>query len=123
MGKKVKITGLDDLNKAFKRLAENTQGQVLQNAVRAGMLPIQNAAIEKVPVLTGNLRRSIHTEIEGSNTYVEAQCGTDVVYAAVIEFGNESGTRTAQPYLRPAFDENKDNAVKEIGEALKAQLQ
>lgn len=120
MAVKAKITGLDDLKKAFDRLSKDIQGQTLQTAVRVGSLPIQNSAIEKCPVLTGNLRRSIHTEVEGSNTYAQADVGTDVVYAPYVEFGTKR--QAAQPYLRPALDENKDNAVREISNVLKELL-
>lgn len=120
MSNKVQIKGLDDLKAAFAKLDKTMQGQTLKNAVRAGSLPIQNTAVVRCPKKSGNLSRSIHTEITGTNTYVQADIGTDVEYAPYVEFGTIH--QSAQPYLRPAFDEQKDNAIKEIGDALKAQL-
>lgn len=121
MTNKVQIEGLDDLKAAFAKLDKAMQGQTLKNAVRAGSLIIERGAIVKCPVLTGNLRRSIHTEINGTNTLVQADIGTDVGYAPHVEFGTVH--MAAQPYLRPAFDESKDKAIAEIGDALKAQLE
>ena len=56
---------------------------------------------------------------------MEVLIGTDVPYAARLEYGYvgpDSLGRTfhqpARPYLRPAFDNNKDAAIREVGEAL-----
>lgn len=114
------LHGVDDLRAKFKQLQGATQGAVLRSAVTAGALPIQNTAVGAVPVDTGNLKRSIHTEVTGSKTYAEANIGTDVSYAAYVEFGTKRAA--AQPYLRPAFDEQKDRAKNEVGAALKQQL-
>lgn len=59
----------------------------------------------------------------------EVKVGTDVPYARRIEYGfmgkDKLGRRyhqTPRPYLRPAFDETREAATKEIGEAVKDQL-
>lgn len=118
---KMELKGLDQLKAKFDQLDKQTQGAVLQNAVRAGALPIQNAAITKAPIRSGDLRRSIHTEIVNTSaTHAEAEIGTDLEYAPFVEFGTRY--MSAQPYLRPAFDTQTDAAKREIAAALKAQL-
>lgn len=140
----VEIIGLEDWEAELRRLTTEMRGEVLENALRAGALRIEGPAKEKAPVLTGNLRRSIHTETSSGGEGAEAKIGTDVIYAAIQEFGGtivpktkpylvfqtkdgawhrtESVTIPAHPYLRPAFDENKDQAVREVGRAIEAQL-
>lgn len=119
---KAKITGLDQLHQKFAALQKATQAQVLKNAVFSGSLIFQNSAVQKVPVVTHNLQRSIHVEVAVSKaTYAEAQTGTDVEYAAYVEFGTSK--QSAKPYLRPAFDENKDRAKNEVAEALRQQIE
>ena len=127
------IRGTEELMKNLEKLGDKL-GKALEAAVMAGGLLIQNAAKENVPKVTGNLSRSIHmgghgglSELsnstgadiggeEKSNEKVIIQVGTDVEYAAFIEFG---GSRKApEGYLRPAMDENKDKVPKEISAAL-----
>ena len=55
--------------------------------------------------------------------------GTDVDYARRVEYGfvgpdslGRVYNQRAQPYLRPALDENEDAIVKEIGTVLKMQI-
>lgn len=93
----------------------------------AGLLPIQNEAIELAPVLEGNLRRSIHSEIvEATNGYAEGFTGTDVEYARRIEFGFDDMTdslgrtyhQKPQPYFRPAYDTKQQEAIKEVEDVL-----
>ncbi|RKZ96516.1 MAG: hypothetical protein DRI97_05100 [Bacteroidetes bacterium] len=58
------------------------------------------AAKERVPVDTGNLRRSITYEVNsGSNPYV--RIGTNVRYGIYQELGTRF--HPAHPYLRPAL--------------------
>jgi HK97 gp10 family phage protein len=60
----------------------------------------ENAAKERVPVDTGNLRRSITYEVNsGRNPYV--RIGTNVRYGIYQELGTRF--HPAQPYLRPAL--------------------
>jgi HK97 gp10 family phage protein len=139
---RVDVIGEEELARKLARLQEQVQGQQLAAAVTAGALLIQDAAKIKAPARTGNLRRSIHTELTAAGpTRAEATVGTDAVYAAQVEFGgtivpkrkrvlrwvDESGqehfarsvTQPARPYLRPAFDEEGDNAAVEVREALR----
>ena len=57
---------------------------------------------------------------------VNIRVGTDLEYAARIEYGFSGAdsrgrhyNQPPKPYLRPAFDEHKNAAVKEVGAALK----
>ena len=120
-----KITGDKQLIAKLERLSSELRGKTLERALVAGALIIQNDAKRKAPYLTGNLRRSIHigghddlnpdagniVDRSGnrvpnpviSATTVAVYVGTDVNYAAAVEFGSK--TQRAQPYLRPALRE------------------
>lgn len=135
----VKVKGSKELKKQLQSLGTVANGKMLERATVAGALLIQNDAKRRAPYLSGNLRRSIHIgghddlnpggagainttgagvpqpRIESNRATV--YIGTDVVYAATHEFGRD--TIAAQPYLRPAFDSQRGEAVREIGAALR----
>lgn len=58
------------------------------------------------PVDTGNLRNSItHATEDNGHTVV---IGSNVEYAPYVELGTYHPKRKAQPYLRPAIEDHKD---------------
>lgn len=76
------------------------------------------------PVDTGALRNSISHNVTGHDCYI----GTNMEYAAYVEFGTGSyypggspirGMR-AQPYLKPAIDDHRDTYQQVIKDALKS---
>jgi HK97 gp10 family phage protein len=134
----VTITGAPALLAKLNDMSETLRGKTLERAVVAGALLVQNEAKRRAPYLTGNLRRSIHigghedlnpdkgdivdrsgsevpSPVIGPNT-VAVYVGTDVNYAAEVEYG--FGKRRPRPYLRPALDEQENAVRKEINEAL-----
>jgi len=96
-------------------------------SVEASCKLIEQSAQGYAPVDTGALRDSITTEIDDSGKTVIGRVGPHVDYAEYVEFGTgrlgnpeapyphvESWPgMVAQPYMRPAFEENKD-AVKDL---------
>jgi len=117
MASGMSLHGDDELIAKLKRLAAKATPAQARAALMAGALPIQTAAVQKAPVLTGTLRRSIHTETAETSDGAVARIGTDVEYGPAQEFGTSRMSGT--PYLRPAFDENKGAALGEIERALK----
>ena len=144
---RVQMVGLEEFKGQLKRIRAAATGALLGNALLAALLPVQNAAKEKVPKRIRTLSRSIHSEVlETRDGYAEAAVGTDVVYAAIHEFGGvitpkrarmlhwvdpDSGenifanavTIPPRPYLRPAWDENQDGMVAELKAALRAMIE
>jgi len=120
MATKVTIKGDDELVAKLKRLAGKATKAQARAALQAGALPIQTAAVQKAPILTGTLRRSIHTETAETSDGAVARVGTNVEYAPAQEFG--TSRMRAQPYLRPAFDERKGEALRETARALEAMV-
>lgn len=116
-------------------LPDHIHEWALNTGVDAGAEIILNEAKQNCPVLTGNLRRSLHREWgESTPMRVTATVGTDVEYAPFVEYGHM--TRRAlkhpdrqlegrprmvapQPFLRPAYDEHKDEVQQAITEAFR----
>ena len=87
-------------------------------AVTAGRLAIETQAKINCPVRTGTLRRSINTqaEMQGQLKAV-AHIGPNTNYAPYVEFGTRR--MSPRPYLRPAFESRKGEAIETIRAALR----
>lgn len=140
----VRVRNLDRLDRKLSRLSKLAQADVLERALHAGAQEILNSAVDKAPYLTGTLRRSLHSKTdEKSGSRVSVLVGTDLEYAAMQEFGGEvvpkvakmlafevkgklvfakKVTIPAHPYLRPAFDEQKGEAVRQFRLAVGDQI-
>lgn len=87
----------------------------IQVALDASALEVQNRAKELAPYRTGNLRRSITRRFVPTSGGFAAAVGTNVVYAAIHEFGGMTGRGhhthikpfNNQGYFRPAIDEKR----------------
>ncbi|MDD4521686.1 MAG: HK97 gp10 family phage protein [Methanosarcina sp.] len=119
-GIKIEIKGISELQNAFKALDQDIQG-ILSDAVSQGAAVVERSAKQKVRVKTGNLRNSIgEMKKTSSSTRVESQVGTDVEYGPANEFGTRR--MPAQPYLRPAIDENEAQIKAAIEQAISSRL-
>jgi HK97 gp10 family phage protein len=82
-------------------------------AVASAAHLVQAAAMQRAPVATGTLRRSLHVEgpkSEGAGAY-SAQIGPSVIYARRVELGFSGPDalgrvydQKAKPYLAPGLD-------------------
>jgi HK97 gp10 family phage protein len=74
----------------------------------------------RAPVRTNRLRSSITHEDKHYETHSIAYIGTNVEYAPYVEFGVVSKNIPAQPYLRPAIEENRDKIKEMIKKGMNA---
>jgi phage gpG-like protein len=108
MATDIRVIGDEELMQWFKGMDEAISGAVLVNALKAGGLPIQNAAKQKVRKKTRNLSRSIHMEVEQSTAKnATVSIGTDVEYAAIHEFGGTITPKTGRYLAIPASSEGE----------------
>lgn len=131
----VKVHGLQELREALVRtVPDYMQGRVLQQSLAAGAKPIVQRARSLAPARTGRLRKAIYsTRDKKSRPTYEArmitvrsgkrlqQTNRDAFYWKFVEFGYHSRSGKAipaQPFLRPAFEAQKQVAL----EAIKSQL-
>jgi HK97 gp10 family phage protein len=105
---KIQIRGLAGLATATRRIEGDTLEQV-GKAVAVTALNIEREAKHRAPVDTGRLRASIQHSVSGTSGAVYS----DVEYALHQEFGTTN--MTAQPFLLPAFLEEKPKFEKRLG--------
>lgn len=128
--------------KLLSKLNKLSKMQLSVSLERACLI-VENSAKEKAPVASGELRRSITHKVSGN----EGEVGTSLHYAPYVEYGtglfsskgngrkdvpwvycdakgnwhSTSGQRP-QPFLIPAFEENKSKIYKEIEKQIKEEL-
>ena len=134
------IEGLYALLRKLGEMGKAAASQAVGDALTSGAQLIVNDAKERAPVLSGTLKRSIHSGNPSlSNGQWEVRIGTNLEYARIHEYGGTIKaknkpflvfkiggklifTKSVQipqrPYLRPAFDSQRTNALTEVGEAL-----
>lgn len=124
-GESIRVDGVEILDMKLRRMAASLSGPQLNAAMKAGAVLITNRAKQLAPYDTGTLRRSIHELVVRVGSQVIAYVGVpklsedgdDMGYSIYQEFG--TSRMRAHPYLRPAFNETKDDAIREIADAVK----
>lgn len=137
------MEGTISLNEFNDRLAQLSKMNFTK-ALNRACLVIENEAKRECPVDTGMLRDSITHRVENGNTGI---VGTNVEYAPYVEYGTgEFATqgggrqggwvyysekddtfywttgRKAQPFLMPAFENHKDDVMRELADAIKKEF-
>jgi HK97 gp10 family phage protein len=135
MAKTVTVEGLRELDAALGNLPKSTGKAVLRRTLKKAAQPIIEEATAKVPVLTGALQISIgagtkltkrqarlHRKMFASDrASVEMFVGAGgLAQATQAEFGNRH--QAAEPYMRPAWDGNQDQALEIIKAELGAEI-
>lgn len=91
----------------FQKLMDEEKKKILEKIGEH----VEGEAKDNAPFDSGDLRRSIKHEVVSEE---EVQVGTGIEYCEFVEFGTSK--QDAQPYLTPAFEENKEE-IKRIIEA------
>ena len=138
------IRGGEEVSRAIRRAARMLEPQKIKAALTAGALLVANDAKSRAPYLSGTLRRSIHvggktkltpdfaaggevvfTDIGDSPDPRAVKVGTNVPYAARLEYGftgedalGRNFNQPAQPYLRPAVSSQRKAVVAEVRRVL-----
>ena len=118
----ITLKGWDDLQKAFSEMEPKYARAALRKGIREGTKIVQRAAVAKVPVDTGALRRAI--KVRGGSGQKRGDirmvvlCGGKTLFAGKNYYGGmvEYGTarQQAQPFIRLAFDEQ----VQQVGDMI-----
>ena len=143
---RVEVKGLRELGQALSELSADVQKKVANSAVQAGAAVIRDAAKRKAPVSSpadtpevppGYLRDNIIARRNRKKGNYTAQYAVTVRHNGKkadlredetnpyqIGIFNEFGTvkMGAQPFMRPAFDETKQQAVGAIQKRLKQRI-
>jgi len=117
---RVEIKGSKELQNALKKIPKNATRRSLAKAAKAGAEPILRSAKQKAPVDTGRLRDSLRSTFAyQSSRAVRVQVASSLKpkkgswhsYDYYQEFG--TSFHPAQPFMRPAVDEQHENAVEQ----------
>ena len=135
----IKFEGLDKL---IDKIEDIGDVQAIASAMQDACNLVEGAAKDKAPKDTGALRRSITSKIEVTGSEIDGIVFTPLEYAPYVEYGtglfaeNGNGRQTPwvyrddkgdyhythgqhpQPFLRPALNENKNEIIQIIKEAL-----
>lgn len=101
------------LDKNFDKAKESIERAIRESLNEIG-LRITADAQTRAPVDTGNLRRSMAHEVEGSEA---VYIGTNVEYAPDVEFG--TSRQRAQPFLKDTFIANSEVVKRILADSLK----
>lgn len=109
---KVKIVGIEKLQ---KKLIRNMDTSAVKTVVQKNGSEMQTKAQQKAPVDTGNLKRSIGLAMRDGGLTAEVEPTAE--YAPYVELGTRF--MNAQPYLKPAFEEQKEKFKKDMDKLVK----
>ncbi len=135
----IKVKGIEELKRNIGRY-KSAFNQVLEAAVLAGCLPIQNEAKQRIRKKTRTTASSIHSEIvERRPSYAMGAVGSDSEVARHLEFGTKPHVIVPKnkkalywpgaahpvkkvshpgtppyPFLRPAYDTKKNEAIENM---------
>lgn len=120
----VRIDGLKELDQALSQLPRATGKNVLRRIGIRSLAPVISAARNNVPVYRGDLKESlkITTKLSKRQQRENAKAVADgkasvqlyagaaaLPHAHLVEFG--TATTPPQPFMRPAWDANKDEVL------------
>lgn len=120
MATKAGMDGGKKLARKFREIGKNAETAV-EKAIQKGALIVERSAKQKAPVDTGRLRSSITHRIKEEDGNPVAEVGTGVSYSRHVEYG--SSKAPAQPFLMPAYMENRSLIKNEIKKALQKVIQ
>ena len=117
---KPKIDGLDELLKDFRTLPGKIRGKYAARAAKEAIEPIYSETVRRAPVYTGELAESIKISRSRRGGLVSAKVKVSAPHAHLVEFGHNIRSKKGgesfgfvkeHPFIRPAFDNNLQNAI------------
>lgn len=127
----VKVEGLRDLERALGELPKSTGKNVLRRVGRAALASFDEAWRARAPHLSGQLEESggVGSKLTRSQRQAhERQSSVEIFagpgpqpQAVQQEFGNHQ--HPAQPFMRPAWDETKDQVLEHVKASLGDEIQ
>jgi len=119
----IEIQGLEELQQALKKFPGEWE-RIGMEALGAGMALIASDAKTRAPVDTGRLMSSIGSaehadgvfEVSRTGSQIIGKLGSNVEYASYQEYGTRY--QSGKPYLRPALEAKKDEAIRIIEKSI-----
>ena len=112
------LTGIKEIDKALHEMEKKVAKKLLKDAMKSSMKPMLAAAKAAVPVKSGQLKRYVklraakksRTSFGYTIGVGESDFKGKAFYGAFLEYG--TSRQPPKGYLRRAFDENKESAIK-----------
>ena len=134
----MKLDGLEEIIKNMEAIKDQLKGDPLRSSLRKALTPIVDQAKSLAPVDTGRLRDAIKTRplpaedlpagfTDGQELFVlssrkkDPDAPDNAWYWHFVEFGTQK--MPAQPFLAPAFDSKRTDAVQAFVDEMRAQLE
>ena len=138
----VELSGFRELAAALREIGPRAAKNTLRRAVSSGAVLVRNEARARAPVDSGEMKKDIQVKREkdqrdgplsakysvfvrsGKKSRLSGRSRNvqkDSFYWKFVEFGTSK--MAAQPFLDPAFQSKKEDAVKAIGESLDEGIQ
>ena len=109
----MKIEGLEKVVNRMSQYVNDSKKRV-RNTVAETLLLIESDAKTLAPVDAGYLRSSIHANFSGE---LAGTVSANADYAIHVEFG--TSRMRAQPFLTPAYQQNKQEFLRNLKQAIK----
>jgi len=124
-GATVKITGLRELEQKLRDETKKVAKRTLRRAAKDASEIWENAISERAPALTGFLKSQITMSSKatgGDEGSLQVMVGPSkkAYYGIFQEFGTRF--QKANPFMRPAFEQTKDEVLNVFVENLKHEL-
>lgn len=130
MVERVKVHGLKELDDALREFSKATERNIVRRALLKAGEPIVDTAASRAPRLRGHLQTSIgegtklsrrQKSLHRAKAGVEVFVGAGALVQAITqEFGTVS--HPPQPFMRPAWDENKYRALERFKGAMSEEI-
>lgn len=111
------MEGDKQIRERLKKIKKTVSNDIEQALVNSALIVERDAKIN-APVDTGLMRSTITHNLgneDTNNPYVDIISPTE--YSKYVEFGTSK--QPAQPFLFPAYNNNKQKILKEIAKAMK----
>lgn len=122
---KVTIIGFKELEQKLRNEPKNVARNTLRRAAKDASEIWENAIAERAPQLTGFLKSQITMSSKtrgGDEGYVQVMVGPSkkAYYGIFQEFGTR--LQPARPFMRPAFEQTKDEVLEKFKSDLTEEL-
>jgi HK97 gp10 family phage protein len=109
-----------ELKDALSKLSayDSKTAAKIEDAVSTSTKAIARGARKRVPIRTGDLKKSVTSRFDKNR--VVGTVAAREPYAHLVEFGHKGPAPAGEhPYMRPAFEDERPNLVRNIAQAVK----